>query len=272
MIDRLSDGSVLVTAARRTRNRLRTAMETARVGRLVPRSIGVAAAGEGYDSRLVGADSRLASALRGSRIATGLERARARIESSIRPAAATARVTAVGESLRRSLRTSALYRWLTAEPEPDVIVIDLRKTVVAGAVLGLTYRTLAALRPGVESAWLANALHAIASTVRRRPIRLASLVLLAVAVGRARTLAMSSEPEPVSIAALGLLTVIASIGLRSRTTWNDVREGQAMSVLAAAFEPPEPPERPGVDTDEAGDGAASQSDASTDDESGTPHD
>lgn len=34
-------------------------------------------------------------------------------------------------------RASFGYRWLTAEPEPDVIVIDLRETVTVGPLLGV---------------------------------------------------------------------------------------------------------------------------------------
>jgi hypothetical protein len=37
----------------------------------------------------------------------------------------------------RWLSGSALYRWLTAEPEPDVIVIDLRETWTVGPLLKL---------------------------------------------------------------------------------------------------------------------------------------
>lgn len=39
--------------------------------------------------------------------------------------------------LSRLVRVSALYRWLTAEPDPDVVVIDLRETYAVGPVISL---------------------------------------------------------------------------------------------------------------------------------------
>lgn len=35
------------------------------------------------------------------------------------------------------VRASYLYRWLTAEPDPDVVVIDLRETYAVGPVIAL---------------------------------------------------------------------------------------------------------------------------------------
>lgn len=48
-----------------------------------------------------------------------------------------ATITDLGQLLMRWALASWLYRWLTAEPEPDVIVIDLRETYALGPVLGL---------------------------------------------------------------------------------------------------------------------------------------
>lgn len=39
-------------------------------------------------------------------------------------------------------RESFLYRWLTAEPEPDVVVIDLRETLSVGPIIALLDRVL----------------------------------------------------------------------------------------------------------------------------------
>ncbi|WP_143920326.1 hypothetical protein [Halorhabdus utahensis] len=40
-------------------------------------------------------------------------------------------------TIQRFLRHSPIYRWLTSEPDADVIVIDLRETVTVGPVLRL---------------------------------------------------------------------------------------------------------------------------------------
>ncbi len=50
-------------------------------------------------------------------------------------AADYARITQHLRTLRRWGRHSFLYRWLTKEPDPDVIVIDLRETYTVGSIL-----------------------------------------------------------------------------------------------------------------------------------------
>ena len=47
------------------------------------------------------------------------------------------------------IRASYLYRWLTKEPEPDVVVIDLRETYTVGPVIALLDR----LAPFVGRMW-----------------------------------------------------------------------------------------------------------------------
>ena len=94
-------------------------------------------------------------------------------------ARAMARVAAV-------TRESFLYRWLTAEPEPDVVVIDLRETYTVGPVIRL-------LDAGVE--WLAPYLEASALK-RLADVGVASLERFAeTRTGRALA-AVLAPPEP----------------------------------------------------------------------------
>jgi hypothetical protein len=44
-------------------------------------------------------------------------------------------------TLGRWLRGAWLYRWLMTEPEPEVIVIDLRETYTVGPIIALLDRT-----------------------------------------------------------------------------------------------------------------------------------
>lgn len=46
-----------------------------------------------------------------------------------------------------AVRDSFLYTWLTAEPEPEVIVIDLRETWTVGPIIALVDRVVAWLAP-----------------------------------------------------------------------------------------------------------------------------
>lgn len=81
--------------------------------------------------------------------------ARASSESAaVAGSALVSTATAVGERTRAAARGSWLYRWLTKEPEPDVIVIDLRETRTIGPVLALLIRVIEVL----TSYWHASAL------------------------------------------------------------------------------------------------------------------
>lgn len=85
------------------------------------------------------------------------------------------------ESLGRVLRESAVYRWLTTEPEPSVVVIDLRETYTVGPLIKL-------IDAGVERAtpyWEASTAKRIVDSgvgfgerfARTRPGRLLKTIL-----------------------------------------------------------------------------------------------
>ena len=57
----------------------------------------------------------------------------------------TSLIAAGGRWFATAVRHSALYRWLTAEPDPDVIVIDLRETWTVGPVIAVVDRVFGAL-------------------------------------------------------------------------------------------------------------------------------
>jgi hypothetical protein len=66
--------------------------------------------------------------------------------------ATTADVSALANGTRTLAhwtRQSVGYRWLTKEPDPDVVVIDLRETYTVGPVIALLDR----LAPSVERTW-----------------------------------------------------------------------------------------------------------------------
>jgi hypothetical protein len=67
------------------------------------------------------------------------------------------------------IRGSWLYGWLTAEPEPDVIVIDLRETRTVGPVIELLDRAIEWATPY----WRASRLHDGAVALARAGDRLA---------------------------------------------------------------------------------------------------
>jgi len=66
-----------------------------------------------------------------------------------------------------AVRSSYLYRWLTKEPEPDVIVIDLRETWVVGPLIAALDHVLAWLAPHWRGSTLKRGVDALGSVGRR---------------------------------------------------------------------------------------------------------
>jgi len=71
------------------------------------------------------------------------------------------------ERLSGYVRGSYLYRWLTAEPEPEVVVIDLRETYTVGPFIRLVDATIEWLRPYWEASTLKRATDACVSAIGR---------------------------------------------------------------------------------------------------------
>jgi len=149
------------------------------------------------------------------------------------------RLTGAGETLQRWVRGSYLFRWLTAEPDPDVIVIDLRETYTVGPILaGLDRagRFVADTRVGRAGA---DGLATLSAAVERRPVRVASIVVLfALLTNTLVSLALDGFTRTglaLRLFALGA----ALLGTQSSATAADL----AASRLWKLLEPPAEPAR-----------------------------
>ena len=182
--------------------------------------------------------SRLVAALGGS-VAGRLV---ARVDATARLAGAVegARTARLGARLRAFATASWLYRWLTSEPEPDVIVIDLRETRSVGPAIAATERVGRTLAAGLPTSWLGDRLRGLGLAVRERPIRIASLAALG-ALAATLPLVVAAGTPALAVAYLAGAG-LAALGTRSRRSLAELRETRAWGLLAAAFEPPEPPE------------------------------
>ncbi|MGM0718437.1 MAG: hypothetical protein ACQET5_14990 [Halobacteriota archaeon] len=146
---------------------------------------------------------------------------------------------AVADRLSTLVRGSYLYRWLTAEPDPEVIVIDLRETWTVGPFIAILDRVFG----GLERAAAGSALVALASVVSKRtlnaPVRVAGLVTILVGI-LAFPSALVLDWTAALLVAIGLLAV-GTIALFEDRPWAELRETRPIELLVAAFEPPEPP-------------------------------
>lgn len=77
-------------------------------------------------------------------------------------AVSNSRLASLGRWLTDATKHSFLYRWLTAEPEPEVIVIDLRETYTVGPVVAILDRLVASVAPPWRTSRLKRATDAFA--------------------------------------------------------------------------------------------------------------
>lgn len=140
--------------------------------------------------------------------------------------------------------SSWLYRWLTSEPEPDVIVIDLRETRTVGPILKRLNRLIVDLSPGTASSSVVRTGYRIRARFLGRPLRLLSFVLIAVVLVAFAAIAVSgTQVTPLTLLLFAVL-ILALRGTQSSRTWEDIEASRVTQWLVAAFEPPEPPESP----------------------------
>jgi len=142
----------------------------------------------------------------------------------------------------RAARAAWLCRWLTAEPEPEVVVIDLRETWSVGPVLAVIEDVLTSLLPAAATARLTRAGVATEETVRAAPVRAASVVVGTAAVVATLGGALTGRLTDPAAAAAGVVLVGSLAGLRVRLTWAELVETRPVQLLVAALEPPAPPE------------------------------
>jgi hypothetical protein len=154
------------------------------------------------------------------------------------------RLATVGRVTERWVRGSWLYRWLTNEPDPDVVVIDLRESWTVGPILAVLEWVFEPL----ERYWPRSGIGTVASRTieqfRTAPIRLLGLVVAtAVSVSLLLTFAFGN----LSSRSLGIQLCVFAVGLlatRVDMSWSRLRDGPLGRALQAVLEPPDPPERP----------------------------
>ncbi|MCU4926454.1 hypothetical protein OB905_10725 [Halobacteria archaeon AArc-dxtr1] len=256
MLDRARAESATVCLLRRSGERARTALERSRLATTVG----------GAWRRLTGASDRAGDTEAGEADASSASSQRARmrdvgsaskvggvlaaggaIAGRVGATADGARLVAAGLAVRWWAFGSRAYRWLTREPDPEVIVIDLRETRTVGPVLSLVDRTVAAVTASAPASRLGEAGAAFAATVRARPIRVVGLIGITAAVSvLLLAIAAGSLTQSVVVGSLSLVG-LSALGLRSRRTLTGVRSSRTFRAVEAAFKPPALPEREPAD-------------------------
>lgn len=175
---------------------------------------------------------------------------------TLRQAAHASHVATLWRRLVAAVQASFLYQWLTAEPNPDVIVIDLRETWTVGPILRLLDIVIDRLRPAVKTAWVIRVAQTGVWAVYAAPLAAAGVGLAGVGLLITLTGVMGSTTSVTQLG-VGFGAVIAGVAAtRDRRSWDDLRETRPVELFVAALEPPEPPTQTDPSGEETEDGLA----------------
>lgn len=160
----------------------------------------------------------------------------------------------------RYVKHSHSYRWLTTEPDPDVIVIDLRRTYTVGPVLRLVDWFVSLLGDAASTSLSARIAGDLEGRFVERPLRVVGWGALGGVTIAALGLLMTGGLSAVSLGVLGVVAAGGVLGTRSTTTLDELRKTEAWNYVERAFEPPSPPD--GTRRDGAKDESSDRADES----------
>jgi hypothetical protein len=180
------------------------------------------------------ADSRLAAAVADSRLVATLERLDGRL-SGLGRGSRVERLAAWG---RHIVTDSFVYRWLTAEPDPEVIVIDLRETYTVGPFVAIVDRIVERLDAAATASGAVALARGLLAEFRAAPVRLLGAT---VALGCAGVLLVGTvlgALDTVPTVVLAALAVAGLAGTQVTASWADLVDSRVGQFVIAALEPP----------------------------------
>ncbi|GAB3669372.1 hypothetical protein [Halopiger thermotolerans] len=163
------------------------------------------------------------------------------VEQRLRTGIERSRLASMARTLGRYVRHSWLYRWLTAEPEPEVIVIDLRETYTVGPFIRLLDRILEHFTRATASSRAVELASRVENRFRARPLRVLGTAILGAVVFSGLVSLLFGQLGMGWFVGHAVLMGLSVLGLRSERTLEDLTETRVWELVIAAFEPPEPP-------------------------------
>ncbi|WP_217630138.1 hypothetical protein [Halorientalis regularis] len=167
---------------------------------------------------------------------TRMARSLDRLSDRFAVATAKSRVSGAAATVGDWVRASWCYRWLTAEPDPEVIVIDLRETYTVGPIIRVLDRVV---DPLAES-WDGSAVEATLSGFADAPVRaLGIVVAVAVLVETALSLALGDFTQS-GLLIRAVVFGFAALAIQVPLSASELAETRTGRLLRAVLEPPEP--------------------------------
>jgi|GEM_PF-804124 len=155
-----------------------------------------------------------------------------------------------GDTITSYVRASFCYQWLTTEPDPDVIVIDLRETYTVGPFIRLLDAVIDELETGYANSQAEYTISKITTAIQAQPIRLLGIVGLACVPFSLLILTLAGSITTMLFAVHLVASALSAASLRSTHSLADLLESRPAKLLIAALEPPEPPETNQPPTDQ----------------------
>ena len=144
-----------------------------------------------------------------------------------------------GALFRSALRNSVLYRWLTKEPDQEVIVINLRETLTVGPILVVLDTGVTYLANWGKGATLYKGYRGFASQFVESPVRIVGVVVLAAILVNTLLAAVTGSLGQAGLGIRLLLGALAMLATREDRSFEDLRESRLGRLVVAIFEPPE---------------------------------
>jgi hypothetical protein len=220
--------------------RLATALETAHGTALLRRAVessSIAAAIGSIDTPTRESDNE--DAWHDNAVAVAAGRSAA---VGLQGAATTARARTAVHTIGRWLRASVLYRWLTADPEADGIVIDRSDSVTLSPLLGTLDRGFGWILPRAQYATVASLASRGITVTRHRPLRVGSLLLAVFGLVSLLVAIVRGSVSATVLAFAGGSAVLALLGGRSELTLPELRQHPVVAALrrgvSVLFPPP----------------------------------
>jgi hypothetical protein len=173
------------------------------------------------------------------RLAAGIARSRVRrlcsgLSSTTSTAIRHSRLRAFARTIGRIWKGSWLYGWLTADPEPETVVIDLSETVTVGPVIQAVDRAGSAAN--WRQSWVGR--NCTLDSVMQAPVWQGYLAVLCWAVALS-LVELTTPPSALEVTTITLwLLVTVVLVARSHRSLSELRDTRIGTVVAKHCSPP----------------------------------
>lgn len=178
-----------------------------------------------------------------SRVVRLTGRVRDRLATRFEPI--TRRLDAIDRALLQIVHGSRLHGWLTADPDPELIVIDLRETYTIGPIIALLDRVASTVDVSPLTTTVGDLIRRIVAAPARA---VGGVLCLAFSASLLATIAAGDLTWPVYLFhALGL--GLGLVAFRERRNAASLAEAPVWGTLLAVFAPPPAPDEDPSDGD-----------------------